>query len=47
MPATVDEPKTHLVARKQFDAGLGPTPVQAADVYFDPVSLAQPTQAAR
>ena len=36
---TVDEPRTHLLARKLLDAGLSPTPAEAADAGFDAASL--------
>ncbi len=36
---TVDEPRTHLLARKLLDAGVWPAPAQAADAGFDAASL--------
>ena len=36
---TIDASKDHLLARKLLDAGLGPTPAQAADLSFDPATL--------
>lgn len=36
---TVDEARTHLLARKLLDAGVSPTPAQAADAGFDAATL--------
>lgn len=36
---TIDHAKEHLLARKLLDAGVAPTPAQAADTAFDPASL--------
>lgn len=36
---SVDDAKVHLLARRLLDAGLGPTPAQAADPVFELASL--------
>ena len=36
---TVNAPRDHLLARKLLDAGVGPTPAQAADTAFDAATL--------
>lgn len=36
---SIDASKEHLLARKLLDAGLSPTPAQAADLGFDPATL--------
>jgi len=36
---SVDAAKEHLMARKLLDAGVSPTPAQAADTAFDPATL--------
>ncbi|MDP4302724.1 NAD(P)/FAD-dependent oxidoreductase [Leptothrix discophora] len=42
---TVDDARTHLLARKLLDAGQGPTPAQVADPACDLASVATPTGA--